>query len=67
MCTTLNIQVDTHNFVHISVSEFSCNAKTRFFFITNTYVYNYIYCGSEIQIVCRIAAVLLTIASIYFL
>lgn len=33
MCITLNIQVDTHNFVHISVSEFSCtcNAKTQIF------------------------------------
>lgn len=31
MCITLNIQVDTHNFVHISVSECSCNAKTRIF------------------------------------
>lgn len=31
MCITLNIHVDTHNFVHISVSEFSCNAKIRIF------------------------------------
>lgn len=42
MCITLNIQVDTHNFVHFFCKRIFMQCQNSNFFITNTYIYNYI-------------------------